>query len=116
MNHVSEQLDWSYLSLLGAVLGYILHMMMSWKEWAKLSKQTDLTFACFIRDDVPTQISGLILVIFVYLSLSAMSQFEWIRGAIGFVPQVNFFSAFVTAFASQGIGVKLANIVKKIND
>jgi hypothetical protein len=34
---------------------------------------------------------------------------------LGFTPKVDFFSAFMTAFASQGFGVKLANMLKKIN-
>lgn len=115
MNHVSESLDWSYLSILGALLGYVLHLMMSWKEWAKISKQADLTFLGFIRNDPPSQITGVILVIFVYCSLSALSQFDWIKNMIGFTPKVDFFSAFITAFASQGIGVKLANISRKFS-
>lgn len=115
MNHVSEQFDWSYLSILGAALGYLLHLVMSWKEWSKLSKQTDLTFWCFIYDDIATQVAGIILVIFTYCSLSAMSQLDWIKNIFGFTPKVDFFSAFMTAFASQGIGVKLANMMKKIN-
>jgi hypothetical protein len=115
MNHVSEQLDWSYMSIMGAVLGFVLHLMMSWKEWVKVSKQPDLTFWCFYRNDPPTQITGIILVLFTYCSLSAMSQLEWIKALMGFSPKVDFFSAFMTAFASQGFGVKLANMLKKIN-
>lgn len=115
MNHVSESFDWSYMSVFGAVLGYLLHLMLSWKEWAKISKQTDLTFWCFIRNDPATQIAGAILVVFVYCSLTALSQLDWMQQALGFVPKVNFFSAFMTAFTSQGVGVKLANIARKFN-
>jgi hypothetical protein len=115
MNHVSEQFDWSYLSIVGTLLGYALHIMLSTAEWKKLSKQPNLTVWSFITNDPPTQVAGLILVIFTYLSLSAMSQLAWITATIGFTPKVDFFSAFMTAFASQGIGVKLANMLKKIN-
>jgi len=115
MNHVSEQLDWSFLSIFGCILGYLLHLTMSWKEWTKVSKQPGLTFLTFIFNDTPTQITGLILVIFTYCSLSAMSQLQWMKDLLGFTPKVDFFSAFMTAFASQSIGVKLANMLKKIN-
>jgi hypothetical protein len=115
MNHVSEQFDWSYMSIFGCLLGYLLHVSMSYSEWKKISKQPDLTFRCFILNDTSSQVTGIILVIFVYCSLSAMSQLQWIKDMLGFTPKVDFFSAFMTAFASQGFGVKLANMLKKIN-
>lgn len=115
MNHVSESFDWSYMSILGAILGYLLHLMLSWKEWAKISKQTDLTFMCFLRNDLASQIIGIILVVVVYCSLTALSQLDWLQQAVGFVPKVNFFGAFMTAFTSQGVGIKLVNISRKFS-
>lgn len=115
MIHVSETLDWSYTSILGAVLGYLLHIIMSWGEWRKISKNPDLSLKCFMINDPPTQITGAILVIFLYCSMTALSQTDFLKDAIGFSPKVDFFGAFMTAFASQGIGVKLANMLKKIS-
>lgn len=116
MNHVSESLDWSYMSILGAMLGYVLHVLSSWREWRKLSKQPDLTLRGFILDDLPNQSIGLVCVVVVYLSLSALSQWDSaIKDMLGFTPRVDFFSAFMTAFASQGIVLKLLNAVKKIS-
>lgn len=115
MNHVSESLDWSYMSILGALLGYILHVLMSWAEWRKLSKQPDLTIRGFLLDDLPNQIIGLVCVVVIYLSLSVLSQWDGMKDTLGFTPRVDFFGAFMTAFASQGIVVKVLNAVKKIS-
>ena len=119
MDHVSEQLDWSYMSLFGAFLGYALHVSMSWQEWRKVSKQPTLTLRTFLTDDPPSQITGVILVVVLYCSLTTIAQWEWakttLQGLIGFSPKVDFFGAFMTAFTSQGFGVKLVNILKKIN-
>lgn len=115
MNHVTESLDWSYMSIFGAMLGYLLHIVMSWGEWRKISKQPDMTVKGFMQADPATQITGLILVIFVYCSLSVLSQLDFMKDMLGFTPKVDFFGAFVTAFTSQGIGVKLANMLKKIS-
>lgn len=116
MHHVSESLDWSVMSIIGALLGYILHVTMSWGEWRKLSKQPDLTLRAFLLSDVPGQVRAFICVVFVYCSLSVLSQWDVMKDTVGFVPKVDFFSAFVTAFASQGIALKLFNMVKKIGD
>lgn len=115
MHHVSESLDWSYMSILGALLGYVLHVLMSWAEWRKLSKQPDLTLRGFLLDDLPNQVIGLVCVVVIYLSLSVLSQWDVMKDSIGFVPKVDFLSAFMTAFASQGIILKLLNAVKKIS-
>lgn len=115
MNHVSEQFDWSYMSILGCFLGYLLHITMSYGEWKKVSKQPELSFAGFMKSDPPSQVTGLILVIFVYCSLSVLSQLDFLKAMLGFTPKVDFFGAFMTAFTSQGIGVKLVNMLKKMN-
>lgn len=115
MTHVAEQLSWSFMSVFGAILGYLLHLMMSWKEWAKVSKQPGMSFGAFMINDPASQITGIILVIFVYCSLSAFAQWDVAKDMLGFYPKVDFFGAFMTAFASQGFGVKLANIMKKLN-
>lgn len=115
MNHVSEQLDWSYMSIFGALLGYLLHITMSYGEWKKISKQPDLSFRGFMSNDPASQATGLILVIFVYCSLSVASQWGVAKDMLGFTPKVDFFGAFMSAFTSQGFGVKLVNILKKLN-
>jgi hypothetical protein len=115
MNHVSEQFDWSFMSVFGCLLGYLLHITMSYGEWKKISKQPDLTFRCFVTNDLSSQLTGLILVIFVYCSLSVLSQLDFLKAMFGFTPKVDFFGAFMTAFASQGIGIKLANMLKNMN-
>lgn len=114
MNHVSESLDWSYMSIFGAVLGWVLHVLMSWAEWRKLSKQPDLTLRGFLIDDLVNQVIGFVCVVVVYCSLSVLSQWDVMKDAVGFTPKVDFFSAFMTAFASQGIILKLLNALKKI--
>lgn len=113
MNHVSESLSWSYLSLFGAALGYALHVVMSWGEWRKVGNRPDMSLLAFLINDPPTQITGVIVVVFIYCSLSVASQIEVLKLLIGFQPKVDFFSAFVTALASQSIGVKMANMLKK---
>ena len=115
MNHVSEALDWSYTSIFGAVLGYLLHLTLSWGEWRKLSKQPDLSLRCFFLNDIASQVAGIILVIVVYCSLSALSQWDGIKAMIGFTPHVDFLGGFMTAFSSQGIGVKFLNIARKVS-
>lgn len=116
MIHVNETLDWSFFSIFGAALGYMLHIAMSWGEWRKIGKQPDLSFVGFLRNDPPGQIAGVILVVFIYCSLSAASQVDILKQILHFEPKVDFFTAFVTAYASQSIGVKLANMLKKITD
>jgi len=114
MHHVSESLDWSYTSILGAILGYILHVMMSWKEWRKLAGKPCLTLRAFLADDIPGQVTGFLCVVFVYGSLSALSQWDGMKQMVGFVPKVDFFSAAVTAFTAQGICIKLMNMLRKV--
>jgi hypothetical protein len=115
MNHVSESLDWSYMSLFGAALGYLLHLTMSWAEWRKISKQPDMSLWAFITGDPASQATGIIIVIALYCSLSALSQWDGIKDIVGFVPRVDFIGAFMTAFTSQGFGVKLANIYRRVS-
>jgi hypothetical protein len=115
MNHVSESLDWSYMSLFGAALGYLLHLTMSWAEWRKISKQPDMSLWAFIAGDPASQATGVIIVVALYCSLSALSQWDGIKDIVGFVPRVDFIGAFMTAFTSQGFGVKLANIYRRVS-
>ena len=115
MNHTTEDLMWSFSSALGALLGYALHIVMSWGEWRKLSHNKTLGFVDFMKGDPPGQIAGLITVLIVYFSLPMLHSWQSVSSAIGFAPGVNFLSAAITAFASQGIGVKLRNIARKLN-
>lgn len=115
MIHHPEDLAWSFSSFLGAILGYSLHIVLSWGEWRKLTANKALGLREFIAGDPPGQLAGLITVIIVYFSLSAIGQWKWLVDVLGFVPKVNFFSAAVTAFASQGIGVKLRNVLRRLN-
>lgn len=114
MNHVTEALSWSYTSIFGAVLGYLLHLTMSWSEWRKISKQPDLSLKSFFLGDPASQAIGIILVVATYCSLSALSQFD-VKDIIGFTPHVDFIGALMTAFSSQGIGIKAANILRKVS-
>lgn len=115
MNQMSESIAWSYLSIFGAVLGYSLYVVMSWGVWRKTAPATARSIFDFFADDPPRQIAGVITVVFIYCSLSIASQVDVIKTVIGFTPKVDFFSAFVTAYASQSIGVKMGNMLKKIS-
>lgn len=115
MNHATEDLMWSFSSALGAFLGYALHVVMSWGEWRKIGGNKSLGLLDFLRGDPPGQISGIITVLIVYFSLPVLHTWQGVSSAIGFAPGLNFLSAAITAFASQGIGVKLRNIARKLN-
>lgn len=110
-----ETLFFTGPSALGALLGYALHLVMSWKEWAKLSTNKTLGFREFIIGDIPGQIIGLLSVITFYLGLPALGEVQWIKDAVGMNLKPNFLSAVFIAFAAQGLAVKLWNILRKIN-
>lgn len=116
LTHMPENMEWSYSSIAGTLIGYALHLVLSWGEWRKLSKNANLSFWAFIKADPPGQIAGLLLVVLVYCSLTALANWQGVQAIFGFIPGVNFFSGAVTAFTSQGIGVKLMNIAKRIGD
>jgi hypothetical protein len=101
-------------SALGAVLGYLLHLTLSWGEWRKISGNK-LGFREFAMNDPPSQIAGILSVIITYLSLPALGEIEWVKAAIGFNLTPNFFSAVIIAFVAQAVAVKLRNISRKIN-
>lgn len=115
MNQIEDPLVWSIGSALGAALGLSLHVVMSWGEWRKIGPNSKLGFRDFVLSDVPAHLTGLIVTLIVYFSLPVMAQLDWIEQAIGFMPQVNFLSAAVTAFTSHGIAIKLRNIARRLN-
>lgn len=100
---------------LGAVLGYLLHVTLSWGEWRKLTGNKALGFREFVTGDPPAQIAGVLSVVITYFSLPLLGQLDWVESAIGFKLSLNFLSAAAVAFVSQAIAVKLRNISRKIN-
>jgi hypothetical protein len=100
---------------LGALLGYLLHVTLSWGEWRKLGGNAQLGFREFLLGDPPAQIAGVLSVIITYFSLPLLAQVEWVRAAIGFELNPNFLSATAVSFVSQAIAVKLRNISRKID-
>ena len=115
MNHAPEDLVYSFGSILGAILGYLLHLLMSWSEWRKIGGNSKLAFRDFVMADPPGLYIGIIATAIVYFSLPLVGQWKWLEETIGFVPGVNFFSAAVTAYFSNSVAVKLRNIARKIN-
>lgn len=111
---MNDGLFFTWPSALGAALGYILHLTLSWGEWRKISGNK-LGFREFAVNDPPAQIAGLLSVIITYLSLPALGEVEWVKNAVGFQLAPNFLSSVAVAFVSQSIAVKLRNISRKIN-
>jgi hypothetical protein len=110
-----DQLVWSVASAIGAFLGYLLHWLVSWGEWRKISGHEKLRLADFINSDPPGFWIGLVTTVIIYLSLPELGEFAWVKDMLGFVPSVNFFSAAVTAYCCNSVAIKLRNISRKID-
>lgn len=111
MHAVSDQpLVFSWPSLLGMVIGFLLHWLTSWREWQKIGSNGKLPLLNFIKQDPLGGIIGLLTTVFLYFSLPVMGQVQWVQQALGYAPQLNFFSAGVTAWFSNSIAVKFTNI------
>lgn len=110
-----DGLIWSWPSAFGAVLGYLLHWLMSWSEWRKVSGHEKMRLRDFLNSDPPGVLIGLVSTIIVYFSLPLLGQLTWIKELIGFTPGINFFSAAITAYCSNSIAIKLRNISRKFD-
>jgi hypothetical protein len=112
---IDESLFFTWPTAFGALLGYALHVVLSWGEWRKLGADRALGFGAFLLGDPPAQISGVLSVLITYFSLPALGQLDWVQNLIGFELKLNFLSAVAVAFVSQAVAVKLRNISRKIN-
>lgn len=116
--HITEQNDgliWSPATAFGALLGLLLHWMLSWAEWRKVGGNSKLPFWAFVMSDPPGLVIGLVATVILYLSLPLLSEWQWLVDLIGFKPGVNFPSAAVTGYFSNSIAIKWRNISRTID-
>ena len=116
MHTIGGELTYTWGSAIGAILGYLLHITMSWGEWKKLSEHQSLTFNKFLFGDLPSFWSALLTNIILYFSLPQLTQLSSVVALVGFEPKMNFFSAAILAIASNAVSIKLRNIGRKLSD
>jgi hypothetical protein len=108
-------LVWSLASVIGALLGLLLWLLMTWAEWRKLGGNSRLGLRGFIEQDLASILIAIVATALLYFAIPSLSTWGEFVALIGFKPQLNFISAAIMAYCSSSVAVKLRNMSRKID-
>lgn len=94
------------LTIFSALLGFAIHVAMSWGEWRKIAHK-DCTLSQYVREDQPGFITACLLSAASYIVLPELGQIAFLRDYIGFTPTVTPMSALVSSFVSSTVGYQV---------
>lgn len=101
-------------TIFSALLGFAIHVAMSWGEWRKLV-HLNCTLREYITEDKPGFITACLLSAAAYIMLPELGKIAILQSYLGFTPTVTPMSALVSSFVASTVGYQLrAYFIKRV--
>jgi hypothetical protein len=117
MHRIADDvLFWSIGSAFGALMGFVLWLVMTWCEWRKIGGNSKLSLREFVAQDASSIILAFVASVVLYFAIPSLGTWEALASLIGFKLSLNYISALVVAYCSSSIAMKIRNISRRISD